>query len=377
MLIIIIIFIYHFNVSKENVLYIPYQIQNGKYYINLQLANPPKNFTMCIDIASKFTYIYKQSSKLSRSDSIRYRNLDDITIGNINLKGKRFSDTLIIPSLSLSMEFYEFYVLENLIDNIDDSIGFGFKQDFYQSFMSYLFSLKKIEKKVFGFVKETDNTGKMYLGNFPLKLVEEKQLIYIGKVQVSKNFNAWGVNLQGLKFHLYSRNINQYFYFTTNDKRIIVSKDIIYNIFNSVYMDFGCQYKVNMKEQLNFECNCEKITKYKFPEISFNFGNNLEFSFNKKELFEDSNTDSCLFLIEGKDDTISSITNNQWVFGTTFLNKYPTFFDYNQEEISFYSYNNFNVLDFFEIKKIILLINILLLFLNCLIILAFIPMYNK
>lgn len=328
---------------NEKILALPFKLsQDKQYIIDIDLGTPAKSFNFTVDISYPFTWICFQKSKLSHSTSTRYKSSEKITLYNHFYKTSKYIEYMRIKEHLLSVRSFYINILNVGESEIPDSIGMGYElRDDKTFWLSYLYRNYYISGLVFGFITDRRKKGgMMYIGGLSQKTIEEKNLQFMGNVYVSKRAKKWGSKLVGININLGEKSksfdINKFIYFITNSKSIYVDNiyfDSIYDIINEQYI---CHYDMTVTDTNRLICNCKMVAVHDTLDIQFVIGS-YKFSFDQYELFEIGDKNQCYFLIEGINKNQFHKGEGVWMLGTTFINKYPTFFDFKKGMISFYN----------------------------------------
>lgn len=200
------------------------------------------------------------------------------------------------------------------------------------SFIYQLYKNKIIDSKSFSFVKDENDLTFLNFGGLPEKY---KNVKYKGKCKIN-NTIFWGCGIKNLNIKTENMSFSSSFYnnittFQTNIKEIKVPLKVfdmfIENIFSNIHHeDKDICFKDKHKKM---NCLCNKINKV-IISIQFNL-EGLFFIFEGKDLFI-SYGKICEFMI------IPNLDYPQkWTFGTFFMQKFNLLFDYDNDEINFYS----------------------------------------
>lgn len=307
---------------------IPSIIKRDKVKIKLYLGNQEQHTYVNIDIEGKYPLISKTLYEKSLSnESILIRN-ETISLDRIKLDGQLMRDKVSV-SENEYYSFLSFYVanvdfrsylislpLSYKYDDIDFSLIHSYKKEHILSYAS--FSLEK-ENIYFG-LKNDD--------------LDSKNLKYKGKCDVDKNKNFWGCHFKGIKSRNQYYKDNEYVSFSTTTRMIGVPESIMkflfYNVFEEYIKRDICSYNIYDKPKaMSFGCMCDLLDQT-FPNVSLLF-DNYEFIISYPHSFEKI-YNSCIFIFK-YDSTLSS----GYVIGLSFIYKFLTKFDYEDNTISFYS----------------------------------------
>ena len=220
--------------------------------------------------------------------------------------------------------------------------------------LNILNSLKQkniINKLSFGFSFSNKQSTEdiLFIGNITKKgLLNNKNIIteFDLNKKLIKKHNKWGFKLDGIvieKTTGLSKNIkHKYFaYFNLIEDRIFVPDKVmeylISRIFN-VYIKNNICFVTEYNEKKFINCFKKKISKEKknFPSIIF-VVNNYSFKLNFDDLFINSvNDNEIIFIIQ---KNYYDIDTSIILFGSRFLKKYITEFNFEENKIIFHSEN--------------------------------------
>lgn len=282
---------------------------------------------------------------------------------------KIFKETITLVENKISIPNYSLYYLENNTDISHEGLSLGrlFENESF-SLIHQLYLNKYINKKGFGFSEEEKESGKgvIYFGELP----QEEQIKKIkGKIYVKDiNDNTWNTEVSKVLINKGKNGTIEYIpsfnqsYFDVNENTIYVPETFMFylneTIFKQLIRNNLCTFsdRYNTK-QYHFECSCNVLDT--FPEITFVI-NNIGLTMKNYDLFEEA-FGYCYFLIESNSQEFGDL----WIFQTPLINKLTTFFDYDDNSITFYSHNRvtlFNIsYSYTDYIKIILITNILIL----------------
>lgn len=238
-------------------------------------------------------------------------------------------------------------------------LSFGMQYKINNELFSLVHMLKKnnkIDSLSYSFSpKETDETkGKLYFGSLPDRVKNKK---YKGGCNVDRNQTKWSCELKRIKIGEFIYENKDKMNFQSRERSTIVPSSF-YNQIRDLYIkDFfdreECREIFTLETFQFFVCNCS-ILNY-LPSIEFTFENfiyktNLKYFINK-------NKEYCFI-----DFQANLEHNDNWIFGTNFLNLFVSTFDYEKNYITFYSDIVIIQSENAKLKYMILCIIIILLF---------------
>ena len=304
---------------KEN-----YEVIQGIYHIMLKIESVNLINYMEIDLSIGFLWISDLNFEEEDLVSTSLISTETVQLSNgIMYLAKLLKGRVTLDFNEISMSDFYMYYLKREEYKIYDSVGLAFHVDNPKySFIHQLYNHRYIDKLLFAFVpnKRFYNSGEIFYGGLPEEKIKDK---YITHCSVSDH---WGCSLQGMKIgnKLYEFN-EKYIHFETQYQKIFLHK----NIFDIIVKNYLNEYIQKQQCYMNNEryfCTCSYIDS--FSNMSFILDEH-EFIFTAHELFEQEGL-NCYFIIQENTKTYYDI------FGTYFLRKYITIFDYENKTISFY-----------------------------------------
>lgn len=329
--------------SEHKIISTPYREFDNKLTTFLYLGYPSQDINVTLNQETDFTYFSFPEYDLKQSMTYGKKGEERVSLNGYNIEASIVTE-MIEFDCSITMFFVDLYVyhFQNnpMKENSNSlSLSYNVKHSNY-SLVSQIKHQKFIEKLVYGF---HDKNKKIYFGGFPERFLLDK---YEARCKVNDKFaqyKFWGCLLK----NVYIGNSTgeqyivpkEYAYLTINEKRIFTPEEFLVFLSNTIFKDYiergQCKYKNSMSYKY-FYCDCRYIDD--FPSIIFDF-NNYHFELNKSDLFEEAKDNRCNF-------NIASNSENQiekvWSFGRLFILKYYTLFDYDNDEIRFYSETPFS-----------------------------------
>ena len=348
----LIIFLFTINLSAQN------KIIQSKYSLSLGAYS----LTVSINNVSSIKALNESSLYLIRSGPITSENF--ITNASfVDADGKGFIASLVEDTIStdnFSVPLLHYIITESKWSIFaDNSIPLAHRfPDEAFSIVHQLYKQNDISHLAFGFSKYMTYRGYLYFGGLPK---EEKESQYEAKCKVKSDDYYWGCDLEYVYFgdRKYDMYINaNYSKFSTNHFNILAPVSFLTYMKNTVFKEMierrKCMF-MNTNMYHFFHCDCDTIDK--FPDLHFVFEGKV-FTVKMVNLFEIYDPSAlgveyCEFLISK-----NNINENEWSFGAIFLQNYATQFDYETNDVTFYSnhrFKSFNVDSSWYIVNIILL----------------------
>ena len=343
MLIIYLFFLIQSTLSKNII--VDYHYIDYKMYIRLAVGEPYLSFLGQIDIEKNYstftTYSYKHNfsttlnnhgiSKIPIEGITYYTDLceDNIRLLPYDIKSEDISKQPRIPG------FY-FYLIDHEMVDTYEIISLSFHSE--HSLIDLLYKNNVINKRVFSILPmPKKDKGNIIFGEYSMP----HQYKAILPVNQKYNNNTWGSDLKQFRLVVqgkeYSYDIHNYSYFQTNIRDIYAPHSFLGFLNETILSlpgwkencEFGHYYKVN-----KIKCDCSLI---KDPiKMRFVFG---KYIFDTDEIFETS-LNLCFFILRFK-----PVNDNQWIIGNWFLKKFPSSFDYDHSQITFYNEQPFEIIN--------------------------------
>ena len=242
-------------------------------------------------------------------------------------------------SFDNSLPFYVNYI--SIADSsyfITPNIGFGLPLKYENDSFSPIIQMKKrglINKLSYTLFPKGDNSnyGHLYFGDIPEKLIlsmKNKALI-----SINSNSNKWSFQLKQIKFGKTIYKNNDTSVFDVGEKIIIVSKDYYNYLEKAIFHQYINQQICKKNNLFNiasfYSCRCHIIKS--LPPFEFMIDNKILF-IDSQYLFEirDEDKSDCFFKMNVNDNN-----NNQWSFGTVFLDLFISQYNYDTHTVVLYS----------------------------------------
>lgn len=348
-------------------------VQNDKIIkTKFSLAFGAYSLTVSINNVSSIKALNESSLFLIRTGAITSEEFITNT-SFVDANGKGFIASLVedtITAENISVPLRHYIITETKWSMYaDNSIPLAHRfPDNSFSIVHRLYTHRDISHLAFGFSKYLTYRGYLYLGGLPK---EETKSQYETKCKVKNDDFYWGCNLQYAYFgdSKYDMYINtNYSKFSTNHFNIYAPVTFLTYMKNTVFKDMierkKCSF-MNTNMYHFFHCDCDTIDK--FPDLHFVFEGKV-FTVKMVNLFEvydpsAMGVEYCEFLISK-----NNINEDQWSFGVIFLQNYASNFDYETNEITFYSNRQFKSFKvnciWYIINIAILMIGMFLIFIN-------------
>lgn len=325
----------------DKILEADYNLLYGRYYLQVSIGSK-NSYSLRIDLSS--SCIIVEGAEMDNKDIIESYTMQStyyLPIMAFHVK----KNITLGKDISLSMHLY------NINDTkyskiLSQSIGMGPKVD--NDKFSLVHQLKQqgyIEKLIFSFAPRIKLVNSIYFGGLPSKLNHS----YTNVTTCKSNFtffSTWGCYLDYVFFDGYTKpqeifKNDNYATFQTTTSEVLVTKKFIDYLVNVVLrkeiQKKKCfNFKTGMINDYNAAIRCECNVFENLPSINFVIEGKIH-KFNMKDLFDYflQNDDKCDLLV------YPNPNEDRWLFGTNFLSKYYTSFDYEKEKVIFYSTDQF------------------------------------
>lgn len=344
-IIIILITLHYIPSTHSKTLTIPYQLNYGKYCLNISTYyNNTQSFHIIpIDLN-------KNVSLFESLQSTPYTFIGNTTIPSLvptkQIPVDIISTTISFPetpninanSISINLTLFN---INPTFTSIQTSQHIGFALTFNDHSMSVIHQLKQ-----HGYINElsfTFNNGyryirELYLGKPPLTLFNKPMNKSTCIVNTTYPYVNWNCKIDYIYFtnHLYNKyNEHTLTYFNTVLYETKAPLSFVHFIKDVLLYEYVVNNRCKVEESRNAYIQCECDVLYELGEVSFVM-NGLVHKFKIDEIFDIYEVD----LIGEDVCELVIITNRNedaWVFGIGFMNKYISVFNYERKEISFYS----------------------------------------
>ena len=331
------VFFSHFTLSKlliqKKTLETQYDIKKGKIFIDLSLSND-LHYETYIDL--------KHNATILPNDSLPnpLHSLEELHVVRENAKVlvNKMKIDLILDNSVVPMNIYTLpkFVLSVFSANCL-SLLYKYKDESF-SFIHQLKDNNFIDKKQFSIIPRSymnnNKRGKIIFGELPSDYVSS---LYSHSVPVIENKEQWGINLNYVYIKTNSgkyvyTNMN-YTYLQSKEKYIRAPEHfmtLFSKYLSSHYDDFHCLYVKG-----RFNCHCNSIFNI-FKSIHFviqgkDFPISIDNFYEREEYpFNLGPTGYCSLLLSPSD-------TNEWIIGTTFLERFITNFNIDNKSVTFYS----------------------------------------
>ena len=374
---------------EEKIIYLPIELNFQAFYANIYIGEPRAKILLPLDQELQIFWAESYYYNPENSITSKFINETKISFRYMNFYGKTISDKIClsnninitnneIVNNTKNVIVDDFWMIKvGNIRGFDNRVGgIGLAYKFVDERYSLIHELKKrklISHLSYGFIPPSlinsyeknesinisindtihdkkNKDGVTFFGGIPKNYIFNK---YRYNCKLSEKYNFWScelpyvfigeINKNNNTENIYFENGN-YAYFNAAERRILAPKDFIYflktNYFFDELLNGDCKFYLYGANHV-FECKCE--LQDKFPNVSFIF-NNYKYTLTSSELFTEYGGGFCHFLIQE-----NHMRKNNFAFGTPFMSKFISNFDYETKYISFYTENKLEEIDIEEL----------------------------
>ena len=348
---------FHFKIIHSDIL-----VQRKQDSLLMAVGNTTYSIYVDVDLVQNKTWFSKRRFGESVLFSDKIKGITEITIKNKKYTFNIVKDKWKFREDKIEVDFTFLFLNQELLNSID-IVSFAYKMDDEYSIIQSLYKNHHIDRRSFAITKtEQSYQMSMYFGGIPIEQIGTQKSL---KCPVQTNYPTWGCILNQISFSsnkiLPKQDIYEYAYFQTNIYPILAPEDFLDYIYETVfYNQFKeklCFYDQEDNKKI-IVCYCNSTSN--FPGMYFHFGNGSLYLDNEI-LFHHYYRDQCSFIIEK--NYIDNENDKKWIFGNVFLLLFDNLFDYDNNEITFYSKDKiFDLIKGgFYCNKVIIILNIILL----------------
>lgn len=354
---IFLILIFTINVQYTVNQYVKIPFISSHYFIRVNLLIGENKFFISfpINTFNPFTWITRAYDISRYSSVFKAYEFNDITIGNQLYPAQVVNDIISFKDTPYTFNF-QFYSTNISSYQIKDAgIGLAYKyigNDIKK--FSFVYQLKQqgvIDSAKFSFLCENDSDylGSIYFGNIPSNILANK---YKTSCNVKDNNDQlWNCDIQRLIIKLHEK---QFQFRLTKANKIIWNTINSFNYVPLAFFNILKQYlNVNESEltyeqcgvsrnneRIHIECyDNNNLDIYRNIQITIRIAN-TNFILNFNDIFDCANENNkcyCLYAYK------PSFQNNNYFYLTyAFFHKYITTFDYEKNQLTFYSTTPFD-----------------------------------
>lgn len=295
-------------------------------------------YVQIIDLESPVTVISTLSAETVplTETKLPTETLETALISETVSIGDKFN--IIVPN----MYYYAIKKQYRKNRNYDSYSAFSLGMSDYKLSLTHILKEQKlIDRNIFSFeFYNNTNEGFLHFGTLPHSITSKYK--YKGNIKMINNnsnnilweFNLNYFNVNGTLYNVKvdddddNRKGNSFFRSIDNNILIPSSyyKDVLSNLIGNSIDDSSCRFHSQYQQ---YTCDCDEMNIV--GNIVFGIGD-VEIVFEGRSLFKVYDL-YCILLI--KENTLG----NEWVFGTTFMDRFLISFDYQTKEVTLYSNN--------------------------------------
>ena len=335
LLYILIVIVFQYTPTSSSSIPIDIAVPSRYYFITISTEFPKQKLHEGINTCLPYTRI-----STANYDPIKSKNAKQVATGSLTIENKTYSkipiikDTLHLNTDTQLSSFY-FYYLNAATHSWSDGFGFAFTfNDYKYSIIHQLYNEGTISKRAFTLSPFESRFGRIYLGEPPQSIINNKDIHYKGMCKSSKHLIPWNCKLNSIySSYKGAYNVNKYVEFSTNQFYMILSKkfsDIITEYYLHGYLMRGTCRKE--KDAYKERIYCQKEIMKNNDLIYFGF-TEMDVAIPLKELFECGNNEECESVFAG-----DLINVDKFEIGGMFFKRYvATVFNYDYQRVEFYS----------------------------------------
>ena len=313
---------------QEQIKPLVYGSNDGSFNILLEMGEPAQMVYLCLDMSQTASWLTHNVYRPEYSYSgTNIGETSSIQLGYFAYDSQIKREILQVKKKNFNLDNFYFHYLnidkpEGTFDSL--ALPYTFK-DKKMSLIHQLYKNGSLSKKQFSFVPIDQDVGYIYLGYLPKEILDKNNFKQIASCKADPNYNTWGCNLEKVYIDTNIYESNQYAYFNTISKYTFVPHSFM-SFFSETFMREYlnkniCQYD---SASDTYQCNFNNLTQ--FPKVVIMLGGQcIELS---KDVLFDS---QCKLTLK------TNPMNMNWIFGTDFIEKHITTFNYDKGTIEIYS----------------------------------------
>ena len=335
-------------------------ISNLIRFVNLSaktvvnIGEPQRLFFFDMDLTRNTSLMISPFYNKNDSSTSVYKGKITIIENEKNVQYQIIQDQFHLLDSKYILKDFNFYLTKSTRVTFEAILSLSFKYDDYDYSLVYqLYNKGVIDKKQFGMKLTYDILqGTFYLGGLPQMLVGN---LIQNKLIVNDKYSTWGYNIERIIVGKHTFYTKDYVYLQSTQKAIYVKRDFYEFYNNTILKEYYDNNTCYIRDIRDYRVKCiGREIKY-LPPIEVII-QGYKFTIDKNNIF------TCYLDICSLDMEI----REQWVFGTSFYERYITLFDYDDKSVSFFYeesllYTNYNksVVIIVIINSIIIIIDII------------------
>lgn len=351
-------------VTLHKIINVEFTQEYGTDVIEIKMKDSTETKRVTLNLLGTFNIIKDDIYSIDKSPTSFNHKYDRISFnGNEYVKYYLCSDIIEINNQTFHTNFTFFYFKGYI--NGRNSIALAYRMfDSQYSIINNLYEQKNISKNQFGLRFISRTSGILSIGGFDNNINQNMKSV---TCKINTNYIAWGCAVSKTIFGEDEYTSYYSFFDTTRDG--IIAPEVVYNaIMENIISKFienkKCEFNEFKQKEKFVICDCNIVNS--FPDLIFII-EGVSYKMSKRDLFDFGLR--CRFIL-----SVGFEVNNIWVFGNSFIRKFPLLFDYQSKTVTVYKFDNINI---FYNKKILLLFKINLIILNIGIILEFFGIFNN
>lgn len=312
---------------------LPFEESYGRFEVTLGFGSPVQKRQYIIDLSTEYCWNHIGIYNPTKSSYSKEIGRALIPVDNSEIKTYiRYQDTFTLyytNNTYLRLTNFPFLFYEQPTSEFQTiGITFSFTDPDY-SITDVLYKTKTIPKRQFAIHQNNFTHGELIFGEINDNYTTGK---WVSSCKINKTFKKWGCNMESIMINSVKYQVNDYAFFNSMNNKIFVPKKFMDFLTETIFKPF-IEAKTCEKSVINqiFVIVCEwRVVKF-FDDLVLNFDNGSKLIIVKDIMFTRF-FDKCLFVIKNQ-----GTKRNSWEIGTVAFKNHTIVFDYENENITFYS----------------------------------------
>ena len=335
LLYILIVIVFQYTPTTSSSIPIDIAVPSRYYFITISTEFPKQKLHEWINTYLPYTRISTANYNPTKSKNAKQIATESLTIENRTYADiPIIKDTLRLNTDTQLSSFY-FYYSNAVTHSWNDGFGFAFTfNDYKYSIVHQLYKEGTISKRAFTLSPFECHFGRVYLGEPPQSIINNKDVVYKGMCKSSKHFIPWNCKLNSIySSYKGAYSVNKYVEFSTNQYYMILSKkfyDIITEFYLHGYLMRGTCRKEKDAYKERIYCQNEIMKNNDLVYFGFE---EMDVAIPLREMFECGNNEECEGVFAG-----DLINGDKFEIGGMFFKRFTaTVFNYDYQRVEFYS----------------------------------------
>ena len=335
LLYILIVIVFQYTPTTSSSIPIDIAVPSRYYFITISTEFPKQKLHEGINTYLPYTRISTANYNPTKSKNAKQIATESLTIENRTYADiPIIKDTLRLNTDTQLSSFY-FYYSNAVTHSWNDGFGFAFTfNDYKYSIVHQLYNEGTISKCAFTLSPFECHFGRIYIGEPPQSVINNKDILYKGMCKSSKHLIPWNCKLNSIySSYKGAYSVNTYVEFSTNQYYMILSKrfyDIITECYLYGYLMQGTCRKEKDAYKERIYCQNEIMKNNDLVYFGFE---EMDVAIPLREMFECGNNEECEGVFAG-----DLINGDKFEIGGMFFKRFTaTVFNYDYQRVEFYS----------------------------------------